>query len=124
MKGKLFLIQWDADEVQKRAEFLRAKGWDVEVEFEDGARACQRILARLPEAVVISLDRLPSHGRATALGLRESVAGKRCRLVFVDGKDEAVSKARARIPEAGFTTSSELESFLKSPSPFGLFPIK
>ncbi len=124
MKGKLFLIQWDTEEVEKRAELLRSKGWDVEFESEDGAHACERISAKPPEAVIISLDRLPSQGRATALGIRSSTSGKKCRLIFVDGKDEAVSKARARIPEAGFTTSSELEAFLKSPSSLGLFSVK
>jgi len=69
---------------------LRAAGWDVEIEAEDGARAGKRIKENPPQAVVIYLTRLPSHGRETADGLRSMKATRHLPIIFVDGKEEAI----------------------------------
>lgn len=112
MTGRLFLIHWDAVEAEERAERLRAEGWEVETEAEDGADAAERIRADVPAAVVISLDRLPSHGRETAHYLRSRYGESELPIVFVDGDEEKVEAARERVPEAVFTTSDELPDVL------------
>jgi CheY-like chemotaxis protein len=113
MKGRLFLIHWDAAEAEERADRLRAAGWEVETEAEDGADAAERIRADLPAAVVVSLARLPSHGRETSHYLRSRYGESELPIVFVDGTEDKVEAARERVPEAVFTVSDELPAVLQ-----------
>ncbi len=108
MKGRIFLIHWNAVEAEEHARALRARGWGVEIETEDGARAGRRILADLPDAVVVCLTRLPSHGRETAEALRSYKAGRYLPIIFVGGEEKAAAKARSRVPDAVFATWGEL----------------
>jgi DNA-binding response OmpR family regulator len=119
MSKRIFLIHWHADEAHALAEGLRASGWSVEVEAEDGARAGQRILAETPEVVLIYLRRLPSHGRETGRWLHSSSRGAAIPIVFVDGEERKVARVRAALPEAIFTSAEELPSVLKRFAPGG-----
>ena len=112
MQGRLFLIHWKAAEAEELAEPLRNSGWQVDMETENGARAGRAIKDTLPDAVVIYLTRLPSHGRETAKGLRAIKATRDVPIVFVDGKEEAIVKTKAKVPDALYTTSIELETML------------
>jgi len=108
----LFLIHWNAVEAEQYASSLETSGWTVEFEFADGDRAGKRIKELQPSLILIYLSRLPSHGRATAEGLRALKSTRQIPIIFVDGKDEAVEKTRQLIPEATFTTSAELMDVL------------
>jgi len=108
LKGKLFLIHWKAAEAEELADPLRKTGWEVELESEDGARAGRRIESFEPDVAVIYLTRLPSHGRETARYLRTRTATRDVPIVFVDGKQEALEKIRALLPDAKYTTSERL----------------
>ena len=119
MKGRLFLIHWNAAEAEGHASELRSGGWNVEVEAKDGARAGKRIIADPSYAVVIYLTRLPSHGRETASHLRSIKATRDMPIIFVDGKEEAVEKTRAKVPDAVYTTSAELGNALTKLSKSG-----
>ena len=112
MNGRVFLIHWNASETEELARPLRASGWDVEIEAEDGARAGKPIRGKLPDVVAIYLTRLPSHGRETAQYLRSIKATSEVPIVFVDGKADAVEKTRAKVPDAVYTTSTELDTVL------------
>jgi len=112
VKGTLFLIHWKASEAEALATPLRTEGWQVDIEAEDGARAGRAIKANQPDAVVIYLTRLPSHGRETADGLRSIKATRDIPIVFVDGNEEAIEKTRARVPSALYTTSGDLPKVL------------
>ncbi len=114
MAGRLFLIHWNEAEAAELAARLRAKGWEVETEAQDGARGGKRIKADQPDAVVIYLTRLPSHGRETADGLRSIKATRHIPIIFVDGKEEAIEKTRAKVPGALFVTSAGLREALAS----------
>ena len=48
MKGRLFLVHWNAAEAAELAAPFEQAGWQVESEAEDGARAGKRILANPP----------------------------------------------------------------------------
>jgi response regulator RpfG family c-di-GMP phosphodiesterase len=111
-QGRLFLFHWHEAEATARADDLRKHGWHVEIEAEDGARGGKAVLANPPDAVVVSLDRLPSHGRETAQGLRGHKAGRTIPIVFVGGEGEAVAKTKAKVPDALFTTAEELPRLL------------
>jgi glucuronate isomerase len=108
MKGRLFLIHWHAEEAEEYADRLRAEGWQVNIESEEGGQAHKRVLADVPDAVLIYLTRSPSHGRQTADAIRASKAGRKLPIVFVGGKDKAVEKTKAKLPDALFITSAEL----------------
>jgi DNA-binding response OmpR family regulator len=112
----LFLIHWNAPEAEQLAKPLCAKGWNVEIEAEDGARASKRIKETQPAAVVIYLTRLPSHGRETAAYLQATKAPRHIPIIFVDGAGEALEKTKAKVPDATYRTSegsSTLPSLLE-----------
>ena len=112
MRGRIFLVHWNAAEAEQLAAPLRAVGWSVETETEDGQRAWKQITADPPVAVVIFLTRLPSHGRETGRALRGAKATPNLPLLFVDGDEEAVAKTREKVPGARFVSVSELEGVL------------
>jgi len=112
MKGRLFLIHWNQTEAEAHAQKLRDEGWQVELEFEDGARAGKAIKSAPPDAVVIYLTRLPSHGRQTAHYLTETKATRQVPIVFVGGQSEALQKTKAELPEAIYTSQEQLSRAL------------
>lgn len=111
--GRLFLIHWNTDEAEGYAQALRAQGWQVELEAEDGARAAKAVKADPPDAIVIYHTRLPSHGRRTAAHLAEAKAARGIPVVFVGGEGEALQKTKAELPQAAFVAPSELAECLK-----------
>jgi hypothetical protein len=72
----------------------------------------RRIKASPPDAVVIDLSRVPSHGREVALSVRSAKATRHIPLVFVDGEPEKVEKTRQFIPDATFTTWRRIKTAL------------
>jgi DNA-binding response OmpR family regulator len=112
MKGKLFLIHWNPMEAQELASPLRAEGWDVNVEAKDGGRAGKMILTHKPDAIVIYLSRLPTHGCVTAQSVRSFKSGQNIPIIFVDGKKEAVQKTKISVPDGMFIKEKQLKKIL------------
>jgi DNA-binding response OmpR family regulator len=112
MPGKLYLIHWNQKEAEEHAQPLKAWGWEVDLEAEDGARAAKQIKAESPDVVVIYLTRLPSHGRETARYLRSVDAMSQIPIVFVDGEETAVEKTKRKVPQAIYTKSEDLKIVL------------
>lgn len=112
MSKKIFLFHWNQTEAAEKAELLSAAGWDVTCESSDGVRGCKAVKADRPDVVVIDLNRLPSHGRETALYLKSTKATSEIPIIFVDGEPETVAKIKAKIPDATYTTSKKLNSIL------------
>jgi hypothetical protein len=113
-KGRIFLFHWNQAEADGYANDLRAKGWDVDVEAEDGARGGAAVKLSPPDAVVFYLRRLPSHSRATAEHLSQAKATRSIPLVFVDGEGEALTKIKAKFPRAAYTSSADLPKVLSA----------
>lgn len=113
MKGNLFLFQWDSVSARLRVKELRAAGWKVTVESEDGARGGNKVKVNPPDVVVMDLARRPSHSRETAEGLRWLKATRHIPIVFVDGAEEALAKTKAKVPDAIYTISAELQRVLE-----------
>lgn len=102
--SRLLLVHWNAAEAAERAERLRAIGHRVST-FSDGDATSLRALREdPPEAFVIDLARLPSHGRAVAVALRQSKATRDVPLVFLEGDPEKTARVREVLPDAGFAT--------------------
>lgn len=118
MRGKLFLIHWNAPLAEQMARELRDAQWAVAFESEDAMRAVRRIREAPPNAIVISLARAPSHGLETADTIR-AMKGASVPIVFVDGKTEIVKAAQDRVAASVFATSGELTDVLATYARFG-----
>jgi hypothetical protein len=65
------------------------------------------------DAVVIDLSRLPSQGRDIALGIRHQKTTRYLPLVFVEGETEKIARIKEHLPDAVYTTWSNIKSALK-----------
>ncbi len=108
MKGKVFVVDWDIVAVEEHAKHLFDDGWDVQYESVDGRRAFDLIKADHPDVVVIYLSAMPAYGRALADDMRSFKETSKLPIVFVDGKEKAVKKAMAEVPDCICTTQEDV----------------
>jgi pimeloyl-ACP methyl ester carboxylesterase len=102
LNGHLFLFHWNTPEAEAHAARLSQEGWLVDFETSDGARGGRFVKSNPPDGVLISLDRLPSHGRAVAEGLFSYKATRSLPLIFLGGSQAAVEKTRQIAPAANY----------------------
>lgn len=110
---RIRLIHWNAAEAEERAGRLRAIGCQVEWDLPSGPALLRAIKASLPDAVVIDLSRIPSHGRDVALALRATQATRRVPIVFVEGEPDKVAGIRKHLPDAVFASWRGIRGALK-----------
>jgi CheY-like chemotaxis protein len=112
------LVHWKEVEGRERARELRAAGLRVEYEV-DASAALRASKDEPPDAIVIDLTRLPSHGREVAWALRQSKKTRLVPLVFVGGEPAKVARIRKEIPDATYADWSgaarAIERALASP---------
>jgi hypothetical protein len=119
----LRLICWNEVDASARAAILRRAGYRVIADPPENAGGMVRYFRQLsPDAVVIDLDRLPSHGRELGLSLRASKSTSHLRLVFVGGSPAKIEMVRAAIPDAIFTpwdngVAAAIEHAIAQPEP-------
>ena len=106
------LIHWNEDEGRERQQQLEALGYDAAFDFSEGGMVMRLLKASTPDAVVIDLTRLPSHGREVGRVLRMTKATRLWPLVFVDGDPEKVALTKALLPDATFTTWGRIKTAL------------
>jgi hypothetical protein len=99
---RIRLVHWKAEEVPERAERLEAAGYEVDGEVPGTSIGVRALREDPPEAFVIDLGRLPSHGREVAFALRQSKALRAIPIVFVAGAAGKVAKLRADLPDAAY----------------------
>ncbi len=104
MSKGVILVHWSAAEARERAARLRKAGFRVAgiVHGQLGPASFKAMWKSPPDAYVIDLSRLPSHGRDVALGLRERKSTRRVPIVFIDGEAEKVARIRSVIPDGVF----------------------
>lgn len=117
--SRLLLVHWNAAEAAERARRLGAAGHRVTC-FSDGdATNLRELRSDPPDAYVIDLARLPAHGRAVAVALRQSKATRAVPLVFLAGEPEKTARVRELLPDATFTdwrgVRTALAKALKAP---------
>ncbi len=110
---RVVVIHWHEAECIERAERIAAMGFSAVPAWGEGGGALREALADPPAAVVIDLGRLPSHGRHTALALRERKATRAIPIVFVDGEADKVARVREMFADATFTTWRSLRTALR-----------
>jgi len=124
--SRVVLIHWNPQEARERAACLRAAGHQVRVVSDPKIDYLRAIRTRPPHAFVIDLSRLPSHGRAVGVWVRQQKATRQAALVFVDGEPEKMAKARELLPDAVYTRwtgiRSALRQALRKPPPKPVVP--
>jgi CheY-like chemotaxis protein len=100
--GYIFLVHWKEAEGRERLETLRASGFKVAFKTVDQS-VLRELRNDVPDAVVIDLNRLPSHGRDIGMGLRSYKATRHVPLVFVGGDAEKVDRIKKLLPDAVYT---------------------
>ncbi len=106
------LIHWNETEAEERARQLRALGYEVASASFD-RDALHALKEDPPQAVVIDLTRAPSQGRDVAVGVRKGKATRNVPLIFVEGAPEKVDRFRTLLPDAVYTTWSNIGDSLK-----------
>lgn len=66
-----------------------------------------------PDAVVIDLGRLPSHGRDVGVAIRTRAGTRNIPLVFVDGADEKVARTRKQLPDAAYAPAANMAAAIR-----------
>lgn len=113
MTKRLFIFDWDQTSAEAHSKALRAQGWEVDLEWQDGGRGSKAVKQAGPDAVIFYLEHKPSHSRATAQYLAETKATSSIPLVFVGGSDETLENTRSTFPNARFVGETELTSAIK-----------
>ena len=106
------LIHWNEDEGLERQRQLESLGYDVAFEGGDSSLALRVLRAGAPDAVVVDLTRLPSHGREVGRVLRASKSTRHVPLVYVGGEPAKVALTRALLPDATYTTWGRIKTSL------------
>ena len=104
MPSRIVLIHWNAAEAGERADLLRRDGFEVEwFAAKTGGPGLRGYRERPPDAFVIDLRRMPSHGRAVGAFLRQQKATRAVPLVFIAGDPEKTAQVRQALPDACYT---------------------
>lgn len=99
----LRLVSWNPQTAAERARELEKAGFKVHAGPAPTKQLATHFRDLAPAAIVIDMDKLPSHGRAVAVVLRTTKSTRHFPLVFAGGEPEKVERARRDMPDACFT---------------------
>jgi hypothetical protein len=102
----VFLLHWHRTEAEERGSPLRDEGHTVSLHWRTDADP--NLKDSLPDIAVISLDRLPSHGRAVAEWLWEAKKRQHIPIIFAGGEPDKVAVTRTKFPRAVFCATSAI----------------
>lgn len=88
-------------------------GFDVDWSPFNPAGMITRLREDPPAAMLIDLDRLPSHGLAVAIMLRTSKSMRHIPIVFAGGAEEKIARVREELPDAVFTDWAKAAAAVK-----------
>jgi len=107
------LLHWNAAEALSTKDRLLGSGFQVEYDQEFDSALLRQWREDPPNAFVIDLSRLPSHGREIAIALRQSPKTRQVPIVFCDGAPEKLKRIKDVLPDAAYCTGDELVKTLK-----------
>lgn len=113
MVHRIHLVHWNKNEASDKAERICVLGYEVDHAPFDNPATLRQLRENPPTAIVIDLTRLPSHGRDVALAIREYKDTRHVPLVFVEGEAEKVEKIKKLLPDAVYTSWSEIKASLE-----------
>ena len=111
LMARIFYMHWNEGEALERIAPMTEAGHDVRAHWSTDSSPSLK--GELPDAVVISLDRLPSHGRAVAEWFREAKSRWHIPIVFEGGKPDKVAVGRERSPDARFCETGRVLDMLE-----------
>jgi hypothetical protein len=97
------LVCWNQELAQERARLLKKAGIAVDASPLNPGALIGYFRENQASAVLIDLDRLPSHGREVATALRNNKVTRLIPIVFAGGVEEKVERIRRELPDAVFT---------------------
>src|SRR5947209_7998732 len=107
------LVCWKEDLAREKARLLKDAGVPVDASPLNTGGVIGHFRASPPSAVLIDLDRLPSHGREVAVALRNSKSTRHIPIVFAGGLEEKVARIREELPDAFFADWSNVVRVLQ-----------
>jgi len=116
----IFYVHWNEAEIKDRIAPLVKAGYEVTAHWSTETHA--KFGENLPQAVVISPDRLPSHGRAIAEWFwadarREAKKRRHIPIIFAGGQPDKVKATKAKFPQAIFCAAEDVPTRLKQALP-------
>lgn len=110
MRKRIVYVHWNEAETKSRTAALERPTWEIVGHFSSEDHASLK--DPLPDVLVISLDRLPSHGRAIAEWFWEAKKRQTIPILFVGGPADKVAALRGKFPAARYITTEELPAVL------------
>jgi hypothetical protein len=104
--ARLFYLHWNETEAKERAVQLGSAGHVVHAHWS--TTQPPRLKDNLPEIAIISLTRLPSHGRAVAEWLWEAKSRRHIPIIFEGGASDKVAATRRRFRDAHFCSAGRI----------------
>jgi CheY-like chemotaxis protein len=111
--SRVVVVHWKPELASEGLAALRNVGHEVEVYADQGGVGLARFKKQLPDVVLISLERLPSHGRAIGQWFRTTKATAAVPLIFVGGVEEKVALARTMFSDAIFCSWADAKTAIK-----------
>ena len=108
----LQLIHWNTSDAEEKARLLENIGFLVHYDLPPLPELIQRVSQNPPDALVIDLSRLPSHGRDLGVALRQVKGTRHIPLIFVGGEQLKVDRIRVLLPDATYTDWQAIASAL------------
>ena len=103
MRPLVRLVTWNPETPRSRIQPIESSGFRVDASPLSTSGLIGKIRDAAPAAILIDLDRMPSHGRAVALVLRGSKSTREIPLVFAGGTPQKIASLQSEMPEASFT---------------------
>ena len=103
MERVVRLVCWNPDLAREREQVLKTAGIRVDASPFNPSGFISQFRDKPTAAVLIDLDRLPSHGREVGVMLRQSKSTRLIPIVFAGGVPEKVARIRQELPDAFFT---------------------
>jgi CheY-like chemotaxis protein len=111
--ARVLLVHWKPAEAEPLVAALRRVGHEVSLLSPEGMPELRSRASEPPDAIVIDLGRLPSHGRAVATAFRQRKATRGVPLLFLAGDAEKTARVKALLPDATYTTGRALAGALR-----------
>jgi hypothetical protein len=112
--ARVRLVYWDRGQEEKHRAAIESAGFEIDRVDVTSARLITHIRLTQPDAVVVDLDRLPSHGRTVAALLRNTKSTRSIPLVFVGGEDAKVARLKGELPDATYGAWARIKSLINS----------
>lgn len=111
--SRVVVVHWKPELASEGLDALRNVGHEVEIYADQGGVGLARFKQQLPDVVLISLERLPSHGRAIGQWFRTTKSTATVPLIFVGGVEEKVALAKTMFSDALFCSWANATAAIK-----------